>query len=224
MVANQNLHGEKDIEYLIITKKELLGQAQRIADYHSNSSGMHTLVVDIEAVYNEFGSGTSDITAIRDFVKYLYDNASSVDKKVKYLCLFGDASYDYKDRIPENSNIVPAFQSYKSFSLVYSYVTDDYYGMMGDSEGLLKTTDKQDVATGRILVSDVQQAEDVVNKILNYYDKKSLGAWRNELTLMADDLRNASEFVLQEQMEFIADMIKVNKPQYNIKKIVCRCI
>ena len=48
-----------------------------------------------ESIYNEFSSGKQDITAIRDFVKYLYDQNPT---KLKILTLLGDASHDFKRR------------------------------------------------------------------------------------------------------------------------------
>tara|TARA_B100000809_G_scaffold43630_2_gene37887 strand:- start:16900 stop:20733 length:3834 start_codon:yes stop_codon:yes gene_type:complete len=218
-ITNQNLHSLKDIEYLVITKEEFMGQAQRLASHHKINSNLTSKVISLKQIYNEFGSGSKDITAIRDFVKYLYDNATSSDSRIKYLCLFGDSSYDYKDRISGNNNIVPVYLAYKSFSLTTSFVTDDYYGMMGPNEGNMNTSDKQDVATGRILVSDTQQAEDVVDKILNFYKKESLGGWKNTVTLFSDDMENPSEYVIQEDMEKIADLIASKTPQFNIKKI-----
>jgi hypothetical protein len=52
IVENQNLHGLKDIQYLLITKKEFMSQAQRLAAHHSANSGLSTQVVDLEQVYN----------------------------------------------------------------------------------------------------------------------------------------------------------------------------
>ncbi len=221
LVENQNLHGLRDIQYLLITTNDFAGEAQRIADYHMANSGLTAQVVSLDKIYNEFGSGSKDITAIRDFVKYLYDNATNDDKRVKYLCLFGDATYDYKDILIKNrgKNFVPVYMPSRSFSLTYSYVTDDYYGMMDAGEGGMESTDKQDVATGRVLVTTQKQAKEVVDKILNYYNSETAGDWRNEITLIADDVDRVSEFILQEDMEFIADQIKSNKPVFNVKKL-----
>lgn len=218
-IANQNLHGLKDIEYLVITKEEFVGQAQRLASHHQLNSNLNSKVVPLYQIYNEFGSGASDITAIRDFIRFLYENASSDDTKVKYVCLFGDSTYDYKDRVSGNNNIVPIYLAYNSFNLTTSFVTDDYYGMMDDHEGNMSTSDKQDIPTGRILVSTQEQASNVVDKILNYYSETALGVWRNNLTLFSDDLESASEAVIQEDMEKIAKLIEENTPLFNIKKI-----
>ncbi len=216
-VENQNLHSLKDIDYLIITQDFLMGQAQRLADYHAQNSGLITKVVPLNQIYNEFSSGSPDVTAIRDFVKHFYDNATS--NRIKYVCLFGDASYDYKDRIEGNNNIVPVFEAYNSFNLASSYVTDDFYGMMDDNEGLLNSFERQDVATGRIPVSDVLQARQVVDKLLDYYSKESFGDWRTNITLIADDIDNVGEEVLQLNMEKIATSIVSNKPVFNLKKL-----
>ena len=50
-----------------------------------------------DKIYNEFSSGAQDITAIRDFVKMIYDRSGNTAPR--YLLMFGDASYDYKDRV-----------------------------------------------------------------------------------------------------------------------------
>jgi hypothetical protein len=218
-IKNQNLHQLKDIDYVIITQDYLMNEAQRLADYHQNNSNLSTLVVDINQIYNEFSSGSPDLTAIRDFIRFLYLNASSEDSRIKYACLFGDASFDFKDRISNNTNIVPAFQSFESFNLVTSYVTDDYFGMLDENEGELLSSDKQDVATGRFPVSSVLEAKQMVDKTLNYYKTSSFGDWRNSVTLVADDPDAPSEFILQKTVDLIAEDIKTNKPGFNLKKI-----
>ena len=114
-VSNQNLHALKDINYLVITNSELSSQAQRLAAYHQNNSNLTTKVVILDQIYNEFSSGSKDITGLRDFIKRLYETNSSADKKLQYVCFFGDASYDYKDRIPMNNNIVPVKLSEQQF-------------------------------------------------------------------------------------------------------------
>ena len=218
-IANQNLHALKDIDYLVVTNNNLMNQATRLADYHKKTDNFTTAVVDIQQIYNEFGSGAPDVTAIRDFIRHLYTTASSPDKKIKFVTLFGDTSYDYKDRISNNNNIVPAFESLESFNLATSYVTDDYFGMMDDNEGALGPSDKQDVATGRYPVTTVQEAKAAVDKTLSYTNKKAFGDWRNQVTVVADDPDKANEFVLEETVERISDSISKNKPVFNLKKI-----
>ncbi len=218
-VANQNLHGLQDINYLIITNNELTAQAQRLADYHQANSNLNSRVVDINQIYNEFASGSKDITAIRDFIKYLYDNNSTPSGKLKYVCFFGDSSYDYKDRIPSNNNIVPVKLSDISFNLASSFVTDDYYVMLDSNEGSMQLSHTIDVVSGRIPVSDISQAKDVVDKILSYYNRDAIGDWRNTITMIADDIDDSFDEDIQLGVEEISDDIKTNKPIFNISKI-----
>ena len=218
-VENQNLHALKDINYLLITSNEFTEQAQRIANYHKENSGLTVQVVILDKIYNEFSSGSKDITGIRDFIKHIYETNSTDDTKLKYVCFFGDASYDYKDRILANNNIVPVYLSDQSYNLSSSYVTDDFFGMLEDSEGTMSASHSIDVATGRIPVSTQQQATDVVNKILRDYNVDSFGDWRNTVTLLADDIDANSDISIQPGVEIIADDIKVNKPVFNINKI-----
>ncbi len=218
-VVNQNLHNLKDINYLVVTSSELVSQAQRLADYHQANSNLTTKVVVLDEIYNEFSSGSKDITGLRDFIKHVYETNSSADKKLKYVCFFGDASYDYKDRISSNNNIVPVKLSETSFNLANSYVTDDFFVMLDDNEGTMITSHTLDVVSSRIPVTGISQAKDVVDKILTYYSKSSIGDWRNTITLLADDIDATSDIVIQQGVESIADEIKNNKPIFNVDKI-----
>ena len=218
-VQNQNLHGLRDLNYLIITNATLAGQAQRLAAYHEQNSNLTTKVVLIDEIYNEFASGAKDITGIRDFIKYLYDTNSAPDKKLQYVCFFGDASYDYKDRIPMNNNIVPVKLAFDSFNLANSYVTDDFYVMLDANEGTMASSHTIDVASSRIPVATLDEATVVVDKILSYYSKNALGDWRNTITLLADDIDASGEEVLQQGVDKIANQIKTNQPVFNINKI-----
>jgi len=219
LVENQDLHILQDLDYVIITRDYLMAEAERLATYHRENSGLNVKVIDLEEIYNEFSSGSPDLLAIKDFVRHLYLNASSENSKIKYVCLFGDSSYDFKNRINDNNNIVPSFESFESFDLARSYVTDDIYGMMDSNEGGLDLGDKQDVATGRYPVTSVMEAKAAVDKTLKYYATSSFGDWRNKVTLIADDPDTASEFVLQQTVERIADTIKSRRPIFNLTKI-----
>ena len=87
-MKNQNLHAVKDINYIVITNEELFSQAQRLADYHQTNSGLTTRVVRLSEIYNEFGSGSPDITAIRDFIKQVYDYKHQCCKQIKLRLFF----------------------------------------------------------------------------------------------------------------------------------------
>lgn len=228
-VVNQNLKGTilknsqgafQDLDYLIVTPASLNSQAERLANFHRNYSQLNVKVVNLENIYQEFSSGKQDIGAIRNFVKYIYNNSSTSAKRLKYLNLFGDASFDYKNRIPNNTNIVPIYHSYNSFSLAASYMSDDYFVMLDPNEGLMNTnTNDLEVSVGRMLVSSTKQAEEMVTKVIEYHDIQSFGKWRNNFVLISDDVDEDWENQIQVGIDTLGDNIAAQKPFVNVKKI-----
>ncbi|MEZ4839167.1 type IX secretion system sortase PorU [Flavobacterium sp.] len=232
-VVNQNIKGTiftdaqgqfQDIDYLIISPVNLASEAERLANFHRNYSGLHVKVVTLDKIYHEFSSGKQDIGAIRNLVKYVYFNASDDSKRIKYLNLFGDASFDYKDRIPNNTNIVPVFHSQNSESLLSSTMTDDFYGMMDPHEGRMTSQsnlpgfEALDIAVGRMLVSSVQQAKEMVDKVIQYHDIDSYGRWRNNFTLVSDDVDDSWENQIQNGIDNLGNTINSEKPFVNVLK------
>lgn len=228
-VTNQNLLGTifnsnsgqfQDIDYLIITPNSLYSEAERLANFHRNNSQLKVKTVTLESIYPEFSSGKQDIAAIRNLVRYVYYNASDITKRVKYVNLFGDTSFDYKNRIPNNTNIVPIFHALISNNLLSSTMSDDFYAMMDDNEGLLESSaNKMDVAVGRMLVSDLKQAREMVDKVIDYHDIKSYGRWRNNFTLISDDVDESWEAVIQQELDNLGNSITQEKPSVNVIKI-----
>ena len=228
-VPNQNLKGTifndesgnfQDIDYLIVTPSSLLQAATKLADHRYQVDGINIKVITLNQIYEEFSSGKQDIVAIRNFVKYIYDNASSEDNRIKYLCLFGDTSYDYKDRISNNNNMVPTYHRLFSNSTFASFMSDDFYGNMDPEEGLMLAAEKLDIAVGRILADDLLLANDMVDKIIKYDSKESYGNWRNDFVLVSDDVDEVWEFnSLQKNLDRLGDEVSVRKPSINVKKL-----
>ncbi|WP_291104936.1 MULTISPECIES: type IX secretion system sortase PorU [unclassified Flavobacterium] len=230
-IANQNLKGTifkntqgqfQDIDYVIITPNFLTAQAEKLANFHRSYSNLNVKVIPLEAIYQEFSSGKQDIAAIRNCIKYIYENASTPEKRVKYINLFGDASYDYKNRIINNSNIVPIYHSLKSNTLgEASFASDDFFGLMDSNEGNIGSFfGGIDIAVGRMLVNDTKQADEMANKVIEYNDIKSYGSWRNNFVMICDDSDRASDVTLQNRQNNLADVITAEKPFFNVNKII----
>ncbi|WP_461598133.1 type IX secretion system sortase PorU [Winogradskyella sp.] len=227
-VSNQNLKGTifnndqgafEDIDYIILAPSQLLSQAQRLAQINRNQYSLNVKVVELQTIYNEFSTGSQDIAAIRNFIKYVYDNASSPNNRLRYVCLFGEGSYDYKDRINNNTNLVPSWYSRDSFSLTNSFVSDDFFAMLDDNEGGMGNADRMDVAVGRVLAKDLQQAREMVDKIEAYYNEAAYGSWRNNVLLVSDDVDVGWERTLQETTDDLGTNIETDKPFFNVVKI-----
>ena len=227
-VANQNLKGTiflndqgqfEDIDYIILAPEFLNSQAERLAAINRKQYNINVKVVSLQTIYNEFSSGNQDIAGLRNFIRYVYNNASSDDKRIKYLGLFGDASFDYKDRLANNTNIVPSWFSLNSFSLTSSFISDDFYGLMDENEGNMATSNRLDIAVGRMLADSPQRAKEIVDKIEGYYAEEAFGNWRNNILLISDDVDLPFERVLQQTTDDIATDVKAQKPFFNSIKL-----
>lgn len=231
-IGNQNLHSLGATDYVIISHENFLTEANRLADFHRNNSGLKVVVVTPKQIYNEFSSGSADLIAFRDFLKMFYDRATVPEDLPKYLLLFGDGSYDNKSVSTSNTNFIPTFQSLNSISLVGSYVSDDFFGFLDDTEGEWDdlVPDLLDVGIGRFPVKSLSEATQVVNKTIDYAtpgtftsgntcsqgNTSSLGDWRNTLCFIADDEDSGLHL---NQSNALANYMQSNFPVYNIDKI-----
>ncbi len=182
-VENQNIKGISVPEMLIVSHPLFLDEAKRLAEIHQKHSGLHSEIVMPYQIYNEFSSGSPDISAIRDYARFLYNQ----NKGFKYLLLFGDGSYDNKNYNEKNSNFILTFQSDHSLSTTESYTSDDFYGFLDNNEGESMLSGYLDIGIGRFPVSSIQQATDVVNKIDKYLNEGDVGSWKTKVTFLADD-------------------------------------
>ncbi|WP_430827403.1 type IX secretion system sortase PorU [Chryseobacterium indologenes] len=189
-IGNQNLSAIQNIDYLILTVPEMMGQAQRLANYHQTKNNYKVEIVDVNKVYEEYSSGSKDLTAIRDFVTRLNTPAG----RLKYVFILGDASYDYKNRVPNNTNVVPSYQSEHSSDYVASFVTDDYIVMTMPQTASIIETNMPDLPVGRIPAANVTEAGIMIDKTLAYYNSlpgqsSPFGEWRMRLDFVVDDDR-----------------------------------
>lgn len=222
IVYNQNLHGAETPDYIIIAHPGFLSEARRLAAWHHDVHEYDTMVVNIFQVYNEFSSGAQDITAIRNFMRMFYDRAAGIESEMpKYLLLFGDASYDYKNIISsaeDNTNFVPTYESFESDKQTETFPTDDYFVCLDSDEGydMSLASHLLDVAVGRFPVKTTDEAADVVNKIMHYKSAETFGNWRNVMCFIADDEDNDTHII---NANDIANYIDTSYPVYNLNKI-----
>ena len=69
-ISNQDIHSYSPIDYVIVSAPEFISAAQKLANFHRDKNALSVLVVTPEQVYNEFSSGTKDVTAIRNMMRY----------------------------------------------------------------------------------------------------------------------------------------------------------
>ncbi|HOZ51850.1 MAG TPA: type IX secretion system sortase PorU [Chitinophagaceae bacterium] len=217
--SNQNLHAYTPKDYIIISHPSLKNQAEALAAHHLSKRNVKFLIVTPQEIYNEFSSGSQDISALRDFLKMYYDRAS-INDIPKYVLLFGDASYDFKNRVKNNTNLVPSYQTAESNDKIFGYCTDDFFGFLDDSEdinnfdtGHINTLD---IGIGRIPAVGESSAAAIVNKIINYDSPNSFGPWKNSMTFNADD---EDDGIHLDDGEIMSKFATDSLPNFNSQKI-----
>ena len=218
IVENQNLHGIAQADMVIVSHPNFLNQANQLVQFHQDE-GLSVVLVTPQQIYNEYSSGSQDVLAIRSFVRMLYQNATIPLDIPKYLLLIGDGSYDNKDREAGNTNFIPTYQTPNSVNIIGSLVSDDYYGLLDLNEGtfLQQTgTELMDIAIGRLPVKTKEEADNVVNKIINYNIPASMNEWRNRVTFIGDDEDNN---IHMSQANTLAGKVEISNKEYNVNKV-----
>ncbi len=216
-VANQNLHALPQADLLIISHNNFLAAADRLANIH-RSEGLLVNVVTAKQIFNEFSSGSQDLIGMRTFIKMFYDRAGGLGTPPKYVLMMGDASYVFKNSSSGGTNYVPSFQSSNSVDPVNSHVSDDYFGLLDDTEGQWRvpSLDRMDVAIGRFPVQTLQEAEGIVNKIETYYSSATMNDWRNKIVFVGDD---EDGVVHMNQANDLSKLVDLRGKDFNTQKI-----
>ncbi|MCG8452811.1 MAG: type IX secretion system sortase PorU, partial [Spirochaetales bacterium] len=214
-VDNQNLHGMSAPEMIVITHPNFTSYANQIADHHRNVDGMDVFVTTPELIYNEFSSGAPDVSAIRNFMKMFYDRATTDSEIPKYLLLVGDGSYDNKTVSADNTNYILTYQSSNSIKPTSSFVTDDYFAILDDSETI--TNGSLDLGVGRMAVKSTDEAKAVTDKILHYATSSDCyGDWRNIICFTGDD-EDGNQHM--SDADYLATYVDTAYSVFNVEKI-----
>jgi hypothetical protein len=201
-IQNSNLHGiQTGAKFIIITNKAFEDAAQRLKTYKASQAPepISTIVVDVDQIFNEFSCGMIDPTAIRDFLRYAYENWLV---QPYYVLFFGKGTYDPKDVEGYHDDYVPAYETQESLDQVYSYTKDDYYVEVSGNDDLI------DLAYGRLTVASTDDANTAVDKIIQYETQADKGTWRNLISLVTDGPWTSTEFddVFTQPSEYLASL------------------
>ena len=213
-IVNQNLHGITQADMIIVTHNNFINQAEELARIHRDHDNITVSVVTPEQIYNEFSSGSPDVSAIRNFMRMLYDRAIIEKDIPKYLLLFGDGSYDNLSDHEDNTAYILTYQSQNSLTPTQSFVTDDFFGLLDEDEG--GSSGLVDIGIGRLPVTSAEEAETMINKIKNYLSSKAFGPWRNNICFIGDDEDNNLHM---RDANTLANTIDTAYPSFQIKKI-----
>lgn len=226
-IEPQDLHADESIDMVIVIprSRKWEGEAERLRQLHEGNDGLKVRIVAEDELWNEFSSGTPDATALRRYMKMLYDKAATEAELPHYLLLFGDGAWDNRMLSAEwrgenRDDFLLCFESENSTSAVESFVTDDFYAMLDDGERLstgTQYTGKPDVAVGRLTARTAAEAKTLVDKIVSYTTGNETGTWRNTLVFMGDDGNGNTHM---EDADNAAETVKALMPQMDIKKVM----
>lgn len=159
-------------------------------------------------------------------MKMFYDRKTSEADAPKYLLLFGDGSFDNRKltsawKSVDMSNMLLTYQTENSLSS-QSYVIDDYFGFLDDADNKKSLQNKKlCLGIGRFPIRTVEQATQMVDKVISYMENKNTGSWKNNLCFMADDGSNTDGF-MTEHMEFadqLAGYVESEHPEFLVNKL-----
>ncbi len=232
----QDLHATPNpTDLVIVSPAELLGQAQRLASRRIDE-GLSVRLLPLQQVFNEFSGGTRDATAIKRYMRMLYDRAGTDETLMpRYLLLFGDGSYNNFSLSGSNQNLMPSYQTEDAIDYSRSYTSDDYFGLLDADEGE-GTGDLLDIGVGRLTVHTTEQARQVVDKILGYDLLRGMSAtggscandgdggiadWRTHVLFVSDDQSgDGFEGVIHmDQSDSLARRVEREHPYLNVDKI-----
>ncbi|MDR1809340.1 MAG: type IX secretion system sortase PorU [Prevotella sp.] len=224
-VDNQNLHSLDPKDMVIIVRSFLKNYAEQLAEIHKKDSGLESVIVTAEDIYNEFSSGKPDVTAYRRFLKMFYDRDANTSPR--YLMLFGCGTYD--NRFIDNTwsetqkkSLLLTYQTVVSLT-ESSAVIDDYIGFLDDAEaGTVSLGNSTlDIGIGRLPVRNETDARNAVTKIKDYIENKNKGFWKNNVAFLADDAigHTSDEIYHCTQSDAFAETIKRNYPAFVVNKL-----
>ncbi|MDH5603846.1 MAG: type IX secretion system sortase PorU, partial [Cyclobacteriaceae bacterium] len=189
-IQNQNIKDIAVPDLLIISSSEFMSAARRLAEFRAVNDHLEVEVVSVDQVYNEFSSGSKDVTAMRNYARYLYHRVDNPGK-LKYVLLFGRGSFDHKDIKGYGLNFIPMYQSRNSLHPLYTYGSDDYLGLLDPGEGVweesLQGDEDLNISVGRLPVKTLEESNIVVDKLIRYEENSILSKWKSKVLLVADD-------------------------------------
>ena len=221
-ILSQNIRAYPTPTLLIITAPRFVAQAEKLATFRKQKDNIETIVVRSDAVFNAFSGGKQDPTAIRDYIKFLYDKAPT---QLKYVLLFGDANFDYRNNYQssdfDTNALLPTYESRQSFHPVMSYASDDYYGFLEANEGEwpedAEGNHSLEVSVGRFPVKTELEAAQLVDKMIYYAtSKNNFGPWRTQVSFVADD---GDSNIHQQNAEELSGFLLEKNTQFSVNKI-----
>ncbi|MBN2432665.1 MAG: hypothetical protein JXQ27_14410, partial [Acidobacteria bacterium] len=166
---------ENQAGHLLITSSLLMSATGDLIRFHAEN-GLHTEVITVEEIYNEFNHGLVHPQAIKDFLVTAYQRWQP--PAPAYVLLLGDATLDYRNyRDTGKPSVVPA---HLIMTPEIGLTPDDnWYACVDGADEF------PDMFIGRLPARDPAAAETMLAKIIDY--GRSPDPMPRSLLLVADN-------------------------------------
>jgi hypothetical protein len=200
-------------DYIIITHADFEDAVLPLRDHRA--ADFRVEVIDVQDIYDEFSYGVFDPRAIRDFLKYAYENW--VPPAPSYVLLVGDGNYDFKDHSGRGEpNYVPPYLLYADQWYGETAADNRYVCVSGDDE-------LPDMYIGRFPALTAAQVTTMVSKTVDYETTLPEGSWRQEVFFLADEPDNPGDPTSPNHFWSLADDVADHHvppaPLYNVEKV-----
>jgi len=210
-------------DYIIITPEIFANQeAMDVFKDLWNGYGHVVKVVKTEDIYDEFNHGMRSAFAIKDFIKYAYNNWQ--EPQLTHVLLLGDGLKDERDiSANEEINFIPFYPiwinpAWPDYRVGRGYVASDnwYACIVGDDLA-------PDVSIGRIPIWKKEQVEAIVYKSKYYMENPGYNSlWHSHIVLCAGGKESDNDNDFADQEETIK---KNNIPiSYNVTRIYTKTL
>ena len=186
--------GEQD--YVLIVPEAFLPAMAPLAALR-RAQGLGVVVAPLESVSDEFNGGRKSAFAIKRFLRWAYESWNT-----RFVTLVGDGSCDGRNVLPWAGTdwmpvqLVPAPVGAGTLGLEL-VPSDPWYGWCVKDEATCTRADslrEPEIYVGRLPVGSLQQASDVVAKLVAYEAFDSTETWRRRMLLLADDCYSGTSF------------------------------
>lgn len=192
----QNLAAQSNqSNYLVIYNRLFESQASQLINHRASFDHFTAFKAPVDDIIDIFNYGIEGPAAIRNFVKYVYENWQ--EPKLKYVCLFGRGSLDPK-------NIRGSSSYYKNLIPVYGNPAADGYFVNFNLNGFVYY---KQVSVGRLTAYTPQEAQDIVNKIIDYDNTPPESWWKKFIMITGGPNRNEQLIYQGQSNEFINNYI-----------------
>ncbi|MBX7244878.1 MAG: hypothetical protein K1X53_05230 [Candidatus Sumerlaeaceae bacterium] len=186
----------KDAELLVVFHPRVARAAKLYADYRK-AEGLRVTMVSVDDVFDTFSDGLITDHALKLYIRWVGQNA----RGLRYLTLFGDSSFDYResqnldDESPPQTLIPIHWVVSPSTPGTGGYADDNWYGAFGRGN-------KPNIAVGRIPANDDDEGMAYIRKLIEY---EQLGLSRNDKALMLSSVEKSFQELVFEARNKMAD-------------------